>query len=270
MRLAITLTLLWPTSALQLPTLPVVHRASPPIMMAKKPPPARPGYYARPSAAVEQGGGFYVPGLEGSRLRVVAAAVLSAALVFNRVLSPGEPASSQIVSEVLGAVGCAIIFVQSAAQQAIEREMEQDALRAAFAARLKDTQELSDAVSSTARARWAAGALLRVTSARAVVWTASDGSLLMRFGRFPDSDGVAADGADASLRSLLPSPNMQSAVLAELGASGRAPPPLPSNAASVAVCSCGDGVLALASEQPSAFTEKHLGWLQSCARYLEE
>ena len=57
------------------------------------------GFYVRPSAAVEKGGAFFVPGLEGFRLKLLAASVLGLALVANRLASPGEPASSQLVSE---------------------------------------------------------------------------------------------------------------------------------------------------------------------------
>ena len=57
------------------------------------------GFYVRPSAAVEKGGAFFVPGLEGFRLKLLAASVLGLALVTNRLASPGEPASSQLVSE---------------------------------------------------------------------------------------------------------------------------------------------------------------------------
>ena len=74
----------------------LVMRSAPRALatMASPPPPVSKGYYARPSAAVEQGGSFYVPGLEGSNLRLSAAALLSVGLVLNRVFSPGEAASS--------------------------------------------------------------------------------------------------------------------------------------------------------------------------------
>jgi hypothetical protein len=34
------------------------------------------GYYRRPSRAIEKGGGFFVPGLEGEKIRIVSAAFL--------------------------------------------------------------------------------------------------------------------------------------------------------------------------------------------------
>jgi hypothetical protein len=245
-------------------------------MMA--PPPSSPkagsGYYVRPSAALERGGGFYVPGLEGTRLRVVGAAVLSVGLVLNRVLSPGEPQTSQVVSEALGALGCAIVFGQSAAQQRIEAEQEQDELRAALASRMSETQELGATLAQdeprAARSRWAAASLLRITPARAVVWVGGDGGVMLRCGRFPPGDiGSEPDAAESGARRLLELSRGGGSLAIEL-ADGEPTAPLPSNSASVAVCPCGDGVLALASEQSAAFSPTHVRWLERSAALLEQ
>ena len=45
------------------------------------------GFYLRPSAAVERGGGFFIPGLEGFRVRVAIAVVTLALLAFNHATS---------------------------------------------------------------------------------------------------------------------------------------------------------------------------------------
>lgn len=39
------------------------------------------GFYRRPSKAIEQGGGFFVPGLEGERVRLLTAFALLVALL---------------------------------------------------------------------------------------------------------------------------------------------------------------------------------------------
>ena len=248
------------------------HRAPSPLM-APPPPPVKSGYYKRPSAALEQGGAFYVPGLEGSRLRVAAASVLSVGLVLNRVLSQGEPVGSQLVSEVLGAIGCAIIFVQAAQQAQVEKELERDALRAAFASRMSELQEVGGALKEdaprAARARWAAGALLRVTPARAVVWlddAATSDAVLLRFGRFPEGEGAPLAPRATALRALLPA-GATSVLIDALD--DPPPPPLPANAESAALCVCGTGVLALASERAGAFTEKQRGFLEQCCKLLD-
>ena len=240
------------------------------------------GYYKRPSAALEQGGSFYVPGLEGPRLRVAGAAVLSVGLVLNRLLSQSglwggqaaaAPQGSQVVSECLGALGCALIFIQVALQQKIEAEVERDELRAALASRLSERQELSPALDATcaSRTRWAAAALLRITPARAVVWVSdasdeAEAEMLLRFGRFPDATGELLPSSSQPLRALLP----EGATSALVDFSDkRPPPPLPSNAESAALCVCGPGILAMASERAAAFTPKEQRYLELCCALIE-
>lgn len=124
-----------PTGALFLPTeltlaskavrtpLQVPLRTVPPLMaQGPKGSAKERGFYTRPSAAVERGGGFYVPGLEGYRWRLAVASVLSAALVLNRLLSPGEAAQSQLASEILGSVGCAFLLAQVPLAAAISHQ----------------------------------------------------------------------------------------------------------------------------------------------------
>lgn len=254
----------------------IISRSSAPMTMAAPPPPPS-AFYRRPSAALERGGGFYVPGLEGTRLRVAAAVVLSVGLVLNRVLSPGEAASSQLVSEALGTFGCLLIFVQSAAQAKLEAELEADDLRAALAERLAERQEVDPILAKAPRreacARWAASALLRLTPARAVLLVAPSAEAappLLRFGRFPDRDAPPPMCRADDLLPLLPA-GAQSIVLGEFPTGGEQSPhtPLPSNTASAALCRCGDSVIALTSERPFAFSPKHERWLVRCAALIE-
>eukprot|EP00322_Chrysochromulina_rotalis_P006907 CAMPEP_0115867402 /NCGR_PEP_ID=MMETSP0287-20121206/20750_1 /TAXON_ID=412157 /ORGANISM="Chrysochromulina rotalis, Strain UIO044" /LENGTH=269 /DNA_ID=CAMNT_0003322007 /DNA_START=63 /DNA_END=872 /DNA_ORIENTATION=+ len=248
--------------------------AAMPLMLAKK----QDGYYRRPSAALEQGGSFYVPGLEGTRLRTSGAAVLSLGLLLNRVLSPGEPVSSQLVSEALGILGCLIIFAQSFAQNRIDREAEQDGLRSAFAARLKERQDIDPSLStrSADRVRWASSTLIKVTPARAMIWVGADGRVLARCGRFPDSSGddVASNNTNsAALLSLVGIDDYEGALTTasfNVDEALSPPAPLPRNAASALVCCLGKdkGVVAIASEQPFAFSERNGRMLQDCVRLL--
>jgi hypothetical protein len=244
---------------------PSTARAAPrPIAMAAK---KQDGYYRRPSAALEQGGGFYVPGLEGTRLGFAGGSVLSVALLLNRILSPGEPASSQLFSEALGAMGVALIFAQAIVQQRVEREADQDALRAAFASRLKEQQVLADGLSAATaeRARWAASTLLKLTPARAVLWAEPD-DVLVRFGRFPEGADARVDATTPQQMLAMLGDGSQTAVVDRID---DPPAPLPSNTLSVALCRCGErGVLALASEQPAAFDEVDVQRLSDCARLL--
>ena len=55
------------------------------------------GLYVRPSKALEVGGGFYVPGLEGYRLRVAIVGLVFTLLTLNRLLLPGfKPQTTQV------------------------------------------------------------------------------------------------------------------------------------------------------------------------------
>ena len=233
------------------------------------------GYYVRLSAALERGGGFYVPGLEGYRLRLLVAAVLGGALVLNRVLSPGTPGSSQAISELLGATGCAVLLYQVVTDEEQARVEESNARRAAAIARLEELTELSPALAAAVaqRAKWAAAALLRLTPACAVLWLgkgsegSSDDEVLLRFGRFDDA-ALSAEVREggAALRRLLG--GAAEAEVKELGEERL--PLLPTGCGSLVLRSCAPGVLVVASEQPGAFTDKHKAWIGQLGRLLAQ
>ena len=94
--------------------------------------------YARPTQAIEKGGAFYVPGLEGTGVYVAGASVAGVGLILNRLLSPkvvSESEWNQVVSEVIAVVGIVYIYVQAFFQERAEKQQAEDDLRAAFAAR---------------------------------------------------------------------------------------------------------------------------------------
>ena len=75
--------------------------------------PGMKGYYRRPSRAIEKGGGFFVPGLEGERIRLITAVALVLMFAVNRAGQVSAMQSpSQIVSEVTGLVMALILFLQ--------------------------------------------------------------------------------------------------------------------------------------------------------------
>jgi hypothetical protein len=72
------------------------------------------GLYVRPSKALEVGGGFYVPGLEGYRLRLAIVGLIVTLLTLNRLLLPGyEPLPNQVVSETITALTATFVLVQA-------------------------------------------------------------------------------------------------------------------------------------------------------------
>ncbi|CAN0446304.1 unnamed protein product, partial [Phaeothamnion confervicola] len=92
-------------------------------------------YYRRPAAAVERGGGFFIPGFQGYRCLTFSVGVL-VLLVLNRL--PGYPAPvSQFVSELAAAASAAALLLQatiaSGGERAV-REREESVAAAANAA----------------------------------------------------------------------------------------------------------------------------------------
>ena len=254
--------------------------AAPPAPRLAAPPPPPPpkvkgsGYYVRPSAALERGGGFYVPGLEGDRLRLLVAVVLGVGLVLNRVLSEGTPVLSQGISEALGATGCGLLIFQVVSDEEEARVQENVARRAAAVARLRELNELSPALPAAAaeRARWAAGALLRLTPACAVVWLSEEAGEgpsvpLLRFGRF-DEESAPEDAPRAAAALLARLGGAEAAAVEDLAEERL--PLLPASCASLELRRCGPGVLAVASERPAAFTATHQRWIGKMGRLLEQ
>ena len=72
------------------------------------------GYYRRPSRAIEKGGGFFVPGLEGERIRVISAAALILMIATNRAGVLIAP-PALIISELIAIISAVILFVQGLA-----------------------------------------------------------------------------------------------------------------------------------------------------------
>jgi len=248
-------------------------RTLPLVVMAKKPD----GYYRRPSAAIEQGGQFFVPGAKDTVLRGGAAVAFILGLILNRVLSPGEPVFSQIISEVLGTLGCLVLGSQAVIQDRIERETKDAELRAAITSRVKEESYFAvdiPAITSD-RARWVASALQKVTCARAVTWVNADGAVLARCGRFPDQSGSDSLNAIDTKRLLglfgesEPQP-FEIARFEDDSGGGTPPLPFPRNTKSALLIRCGQsgGILAIASEQLGAFTKQHERLLRQSARLL--
>lgn len=73
--------------------------------------PGMKGYYRRPSRAIEKGGGFFVPGLEGEKIRVSTATVLILMVAANR-LGNQQVQFNQIVSELCAISAAVWLFVQ--------------------------------------------------------------------------------------------------------------------------------------------------------------
>ena len=77
------------------------------------------GYYRRPSKAIEQGGGFFVPGLEDERIRLVTAAALIVAFVWNGYGAPVLYVN-QIVTQMIGVFMIMLLIAQGIPKEVVQ------------------------------------------------------------------------------------------------------------------------------------------------------
>lgn len=71
----------------------------------------------RPSAAIERGGGFFVPGLEGEKIRLASALLLLLLLLVNAIAGSNSPLSDVhlVVSSAIGALMASWLLAQGLA-----------------------------------------------------------------------------------------------------------------------------------------------------------
>mmetsp|Transcript_16398 Transcript_16398/g.34668 ORF Transcript_16398/g.34668 Transcript_16398/m.34668 type:complete len:343 (-) Transcript_16398:101-1129(-) len=80
------------------------------------------GIYARPSAAIERGSGFFIPGLEGSRIRFTFGITVLLADAANHFLVGGQPGDwGQTVAEVVSAFYGALLLLQGSIELGVEK-----------------------------------------------------------------------------------------------------------------------------------------------------
>lgn len=103
----ITITTVKPTKRKQRATR-IIPKAKTP------PPPVKSSFYKVPSRAIEKGGGFFIPGLRGPRLRYFLVTVAGTLLTLNHISATAVQASTFRISEtiavaaILGVLGTAI------------------------------------------------------------------------------------------------------------------------------------------------------------------
>ncbi|CAM9898633.1 unnamed protein product [Choristocarpus tenellus] len=80
-------------------------------------------YYKRPSAAIERGGGFFIPGLQGSRLQLVFSGVILGLLLLGGS-PPSTMSPSQLSSEVLATMAGLVLLLQGFLDQQKEEAVQ--------------------------------------------------------------------------------------------------------------------------------------------------
>eukprot|EP00550_Attheya_septentrionalis_P011203 CAMPEP_0198306238 /NCGR_PEP_ID=MMETSP1449-20131203/58317_1 /TAXON_ID=420275 /ORGANISM="Attheya septentrionalis, Strain CCMP2084" /LENGTH=385 /DNA_ID=CAMNT_0044008787 /DNA_START=9 /DNA_END=1163 /DNA_ORIENTATION=+ len=81
------------------------------------------GVYARPSAAIERGSGFFVPGLEGSRVRLLFGVLVLILTYANQSTASSSSENTLLVSHVMATFYGILLLVQGSVEWAKEQGM---------------------------------------------------------------------------------------------------------------------------------------------------
>jgi len=80
------------------------------------------GIYSRPSAAIERGSGFFIPGLEGSRIRLIFGITCLVADAANHFFVDSMPGDwGQSVAEIIAALYGTLLILQGSIEAGVER-----------------------------------------------------------------------------------------------------------------------------------------------------
>jgi hypothetical protein len=238
------------------------------------------GVYARPSAAIERGSGFFVPGLEGPRVRLLVGAVLLAATAVNHVVlsSPENGTAGDAFSDGLAAAYSLVVLLQAGIEYSKEERrtnvQEEGGSPSGTASVTSYQQQWSIPVGDDndgwrEKVEWAASSYLQLTPTTHVLLV-GPGKVVYSLGVTERSLTDEAGGCQAALDTLSSSqsgrvalPSTHPAVSA-LAAE-------PHNKAVVLQTVDEDSQLALLVQSDqllAAFTRQDLQWLGQLARYV--
>ena len=168
------------------------------------------GVYSRPSAAIERGSGFYIPGLEGYRVRIVSGAAILALSYLNSAISSSdalaggmESSHLQLSMNLANGYGILLLFQalvdlgketlfddsKSGSSKSVKSKPSNIEMNQIISPSLVDDEELSEAV------RWAAATFLSLTPASNIVLINSSGvmyNLGQKIVEVTSMDGVSA------------------------------------------------------------------------------
>lgn len=131
------------------------------------------GVYVRPSGAIEKGSGFFVPGLEGPKVRVVVGIVLLGLTAVNHITSP-TPFGNISFEEVVAILYSLLVLFQAAIEYGKEELIVEGTSRSIIIAKTTTDEELLQkwATSSSSldddeksKIQWAAASYLSITPA---------------------------------------------------------------------------------------------------------
>jgi hypothetical protein len=147
------------------------------------------GVYSRPSAAIERGSGFFIPGLEGPKVRLLFGMVVLALTAVNRFLNPN---TTGFLTEAL-AIGYAILLLLQAAIEFGKEEKgfvvsldrpNDDGSRETMTQRWQTDNSALE--SRKEQVEWSAASFVALTPATQMILIQSD-KVLYRLGGLPST-----------------------------------------------------------------------------------
>lgn len=170
------------------------------------------GIYARPSAAIERGSGFFVPGLEGPRIRVLFGITVLVVDAANHVFAESQEGDyGQVIAEVLAAFYGAFLLLQGLIESAVaergvakgvndlfvgrngDDDVDADAIKgfrsSGFSTDIEGSQSAPDIMSMKRLAR----TIINFTPATHFLVANAEDGILYRYGSWDDSDSTDND-----------------------------------------------------------------------------
>mmetsp|Transcript_6079 Transcript_6079/g.13083 ORF Transcript_6079/g.13083 Transcript_6079/m.13083 type:complete len:314 (+) Transcript_6079:56-997(+) len=228
------------------------------------------GIYSRPSAAIERGSGFFLPGLEGYRIRALSGLFSLGATAYNQYLMDTAGAStgtSESTSAFIAYVSGFILLALGIAEWAGESfQFYKEEMALEAPATIDEQEELNDGFLPSEvveSVRRVSSAFLQVTVATSVALVSSDGLVPYRVGAPHDMPEAAAKRAANLVRNskggriAVPSDDVAAEAMSE------------GNRRSILVQIIGDSrgkvriwALVVGSDRPlQAYSEGDLRWL---------
>ena len=173
------------------------------------------GVYSRPSAAIERGSGFFIPGLEGPRVRLVFGIVVLVLTVLNHVLLSANlptvafPERVAVVYAVLLLIQAAIEFGKEEKGYVVTLETSDSQQGESIASSLSQStfSTLSTFLSNDEKERiqWAAASYLSLTPATQIMLLNRNDGVVYRLGATAspaDSISTEMEGTQAAFVAL--------------------------------------------------------------------
>ena len=251
--------------------------------------PKQKGVYVRPSGAIERGSGFFVPGLEGPRVRLVFGGVLLILSAINHVANGALPTLS--FEEII-----AVLFSLLVLFQAVKEFGKEDlglVVESGSGTNDKEGTKTSSSSSSSSsredftqqwlptydpsedwrsKVQWSAASYLALTPATHMMLLEPD-SLVYRLGTTssaPSDASTVETGANAAIQALNKSTSGRIALPATHPVVAALVPETHNRAVVLQRIGSGDRCWLMVSDQLLAsFTQQELKWLGQLAKYVE-